>query len=948
MSYGKNQHFLLTAVLLVLATSGQASSWTESSFEDFRDGTFLDAGSNLYVSARGRIQMINRWDLNGDGHLDILLPAGHGYTEKENTYIYLNNGLDIDSRTLIQLPGNGSSDGLAHDFNKDGLNDLAVSNRNNSHWNQVNSYIYYGTPEGFNPTNRTELPAFVATSIAAGDFNGDSWVDLAIACQWQAGDPLDLSEPKTSFIYWNSPEGFAEDRRLGLTFNDGEDDEDDVYAASVVAGDLDGDGIDDLAISTKAETFIYYSTKGAFEDPERRVTLPIGFVAGAIGDINQDAFKDIAICTTDTLRILYGRDDGYRIKEAIAFEVPVPKDVAVADCDGDGLDDVIVASYQRNPEGAMWTDSFVYYSDGEDFTSREPLALPTLGAHGVSAGDLNGDGLPELVFSNQAATNVYNILSYVYWNDGGTFRYSHHTQLATEGTVANAIGDVNNDGKPDIVFFNVNGYLGDGSSPSHIYWGDGTRDFGLHRSSEFTTHHIFGVGHADLDDDGFVDMALAVRVFISGMPHNQAGAIIKWGGADGFNDTSNLYMVFAYGGFRIADLNRDGYLDMVAGGHSEDLQDGDKSGLTIFWGSPIGFSHHNRQVLDIGEKSTVRVPLVMDLNRDGYLDIAAQILNSGKDIDLSNVVIWWGGEEGYSHESSSSIDLGAPYTLMYIKGADLNQDGWLDLLLPNRGAGNMFEKSTPIYYGSPDGFSNDRREIISAVTPYDNSIADFDRDGWLDIFLCSYGAIIGNAPSLIYWGGPEGFGQRPRTELPTNGSGGAEALDYDGDGWLDIFVANHREGGFTDRPVPHRHVTDSMLFWGGRDGFSPERCSKFNAVGPSGLNVRDPGNSYDRGLYEDYISSAYRMANGDRPVAIEWDAETPHGTAVQFQVREGKTQEALDNASWRGSGGGDGWFSRSGSKIKKIEGPWIQYRARFLTPNGGATAYLTSVKITFK
>jgi hypothetical protein len=93
------------------------SEWCEDSFEDFRDGSFLDAGSNSYVSANGRIQMINRWDFNNDGFLDILLPAGHGHTEKENLFIYLNNGVDIDGRSRIELTGGGSRDGQVADFN---------------------------------------------------------------------------------------------------------------------------------------------------------------------------------------------------------------------------------------------------------------------------------------------------------------------------------------------------------------------------------------------------------------------------------------------------------------------------------------------------------------------------------------------------------------------------------------------------------------------------------------------------------------------------------------------------------------------------------------------------------------------------------------------------------------------------------------------------------------
>jgi hypothetical protein len=302
--------------------------------------------------------------------------------------------------------------------------------------------------------------------------------------------------------------------------------------------------------------------------------------------------------------------------------------------------------------------------------------------------------------------------------------------------------------------------------------------------------------------------------------------------------------------------------------------------------------------------------------------------------------------------------LGEDLALMYLKGADFDRDGWLDLLIPNRGTGGMDEKPSYIYYGSQEGFSEEHREIIMGTTPYDNAIADFDRDGWLDIFLCSYGAVEGNEPSLIYWGSDRGFGVRPRLELPTNGSSGAEALDYDGDGWLDLLIANHRRGGYTDRPIPHQHRTVSMLYWGGPKGFSPERRLEIPAIGPSGLNVRDPGNSYDRGLYEDYFSSPHEVQAGERPRRIEWTAETPHGTAAHFQLRAAQTREELGSASWSAAGrqeaasvvgprGPKSWYTRTGTEVKGITGRWVQYRARLITPNGGATPYLTRVSVQF-
>ncbi len=182
---------------------------------------------------------------------------------------------------------------------------------------------------------------------------------------------------------------------------------------------------------------------------------------------------------------------------------------------------------------------------------------------------------------------------------------------------------------------------------------------------------------------------------------------------------------------------------------------------------------------------------------------------------------------------------------MYIQGADFDRDGWLDLLLPHRGPPNGDESTSLIYYGSSQGYSNQRYVEIPCYVTYQNSIADFDRDGWLDIFLCSYGGEVkGNRPSLVYYGGPEGFLKRPRTELATFGASGSQAADFDNDGWLDLLVTNHRSSGSYLQPEPHRHICPSMLFWGGPKGFASERRWQATAVGPSGLNVRDPGNSY--------------------------------------------------------------------------------------------------------
>jgi hypothetical protein len=166
---------IVKIIILLLPLMGYTGSyaqsvWSQNSFKDFKEETFQDAGSNCYISAKSRIQ---------------------------------------------------SCDGVIAYFNKDGKNDLAVVNYRDSHVHRVPAWIYYGTESGFSPYCRTELPAVEGNAIVAGDFNRDSWIDLAIACRYwkESDDPY--VEPRKSFIYWNSPKGFNPENRTVLIFISG-------------------------------------------------------------------------------------------------------------------------------------------------------------------------------------------------------------------------------------------------------------------------------------------------------------------------------------------------------------------------------------------------------------------------------------------------------------------------------------------------------------------------------------------------------------------------------------------------------------------------------------------------------------------------------------------------------------------------------------------------------
>ena len=63
-------------------------TWVHGGFEDFSQGRFENAGGNLYVNAKGVIEIINHFDVNHDGYVDIILANSHDHVERGPTWAY--------------------------------------------------------------------------------------------------------------------------------------------------------------------------------------------------------------------------------------------------------------------------------------------------------------------------------------------------------------------------------------------------------------------------------------------------------------------------------------------------------------------------------------------------------------------------------------------------------------------------------------------------------------------------------------------------------------------------------------------------------------------------------------------------------------------------------------------------------------------------------------------
>src|SRR5258705_13602535 len=103
--------------------------------------------------------------------------------------------------------------------------------------------------------------------------------------------------------------------------------------------------------------------------------------------------------------------------------------------------------------------------------------------------------------------------------------------------------------------------------------------------------------------------------------------------------------------------------------------------------------------------------------------------------------------------------------------------------------------------GSAGGISANRIVNIPSLAGGGSTLADLNGDGWLDIVIAN--SSDGKTPlvsSYIYWGSKTGFSTSRRTDLPTMGANGVAAADMNGDGFVDLVFANSTDDVTHDVP----------------------------------------------------------------------------------------------------------------------------------------------------
>jgi hypothetical protein len=487
-----------------------------------------------------------------------------------------------------------------------------------------------------------------------------------------------------------------------------------VLPQRLATADFNQDGHNDVAVANLGpDAFVggvdvmLGDGKGRLGDPIR---TPLGAQTGAYqvaaGDFNGDGKADLAALTGTTggygpIVILLGRGDG-SFDTGPSSLAAGEGNIAVADLTGDGKADIVFV-FTRSAQLKL-------FKGKGDGSFAAPIVLDRdFGAYDIELGDVNGDGRPDIV--GAAGGPIWSMLNL----GGGDFGPQVFQASPELSGFKLALADFNGDGKLDVAAVNASG------GAVQIGLGTGTGAFAPFQVYEDVSFATTWIAAADWTGDGRADLVVNNEY----ASESNTVVLMKGQGDGSFGDFS--YWVTGNDDPTPVQLDGDGLMDLLAFS-----SDAGRVYATLNAGNGRFKAPRSQPVKGVGTASKA------DVDGDGHLDIVMMGVVLPRAGELAvEVFTYLNDGKGHFKKAvvSRTINVEAGDGIGEIVLADVNEDGQLDLVA---GFVHLFPKAGNVWVLLGDGTGKFGKLAVYSTGEVHASndsiaVADVTGDGHLDI-----------------------------------------------------------------------------------------------------------------------------------------------------------------------------------------------------------------------